>query len=367
MAVEKKQILLKVVEDLPPLPQPVIRLGTQKTGQVEITPRLEVAPEEVMPSVRLNPPVIESSEIRTHQPGIEAIIENLAPDFIPLEQEWGKSPETRNVPWGWFALVGLLLAAAVIWSLAGVKEAESQAHELKTTTQVLLGTDEQEDKVAGLLIDRIEASAYAFFGAKTAEDLIPLVRQPDRVIPLIKQYHQGKPLAPIPVARIRQLQPVTLGNRANFWIIGVSLINGVNQDLIVEIDEAGAPRIDWETAVCHQPMAWDQFVNERPRGTSLDFRVYIQTDSFFSHEFVDSDRWDCFRLSALNGEEALFGYSPVGGEVSQQLQSFINQNQGRPGTLIVRLLVPEGIQSRRGVIIEKVLATRWIYLDPPNP
>jgi len=44
----------------------------------------------------------------------------------------------------------------------------------------------------------------------------------------------------------------------------------------------------------------------------------------------------------------------------------VRQNQGRRASIIVRLTVPDGVQSRRGVVIERVLSPRWIYLDPPD-
>jgi len=367
MAVEKKQYILRVVEDEPPAPESVIRLGTQKIGQQDATQRLEVPAGEKVQSVRLNPPVIESSEIRTHQPGIEALIESPLPVFVPLEQEWGEaSGQSRSIPWGWFALIGLLLAAAVIWSLVGVKDAESQARKLEITTESILGNDEREDIDARHLIDRIETITHSFFAAKKVDDLVPLVRHPDRVLPLMTAYYQGKPIPATSVVRFRQLQPLTLDNRASFWMVSAVLVNGDYRDLIVEIEKSGEPRIDWETAVCYQPMPWDQFTLERPSGVSMDFRVYIANDSFFSHEFADSDRWNCFRLTALNGHEALFGYTAASGALSQQLRSLIEQNRGQRVTITVRLLVPEGLRSRNGVIIEKLLAPRWIYVDPPE-
>jgi hypothetical protein len=368
MAVEKKQYTLKVVDEKAPAAEPVIRLAPQQTGQTDVALRIEVSADEKVANVRLAPPVSDGTEIRTHQPGIEALIEPLSPTFVPVEQDWGEaSQKSQNIPWGWFALIGLILAAGVIWSLIGVQDAESQARELEVTTESILGSEEQEDIDAGDLIERIEATIASFYGAQKVDDLIPLVRQADRVEPLIKNYYGSKPLPATTISRIKQLHPLTLDNRTSFWLAGLVLKNGESRDLIVEIDLLGDPKIDWETSVCYQPMAWDQFSKDRPAGVSMDFRVFIENDSFYSHEFADSDRWSCFRLSALNGNEALFGYTPAGGALAQQLQGLIDQNRGQRVTIIVRLLVPEGLQSRQGVMIESLRAPRWIYLDPPEP
>jgi hypothetical protein len=370
MAAGKKQFKLKMVEEGPPPPDAVIRLGKRKIRQKNPIPRLEVQPEFARPSVRLDPPVIETGEIRTHQPGIEAIIENPWSTFVNPEQEWGEESSESNgipIPWGWFVLVGLLLTSAVVWSLIGVKNAQSQARRIEDATESLLGNRQREAVDASRLVDRIETVTRSFFAASQVDDMIPLVRQPERVLPLMKKFYQDKPLLGNPVVNMIQFQPLTVDNRADFWLVSVLLKNGTKQDFLLEVEKSGAPRIDWETLVCDQPMPWNQFVQERPTGVSLDFRVYIENDNFFSHDFADSNRWDCFRLTTLNGEEALFGYTPSGGDLSQQLRRYIEQNGGNRVTMIVRLMVPEGTQSRRGVLIEKLIAPRWIYLDPPEP
>jgi len=146
----------------------------------------------------------------------------------------------------------------------------------------------------------------------------------------------------------------------------VALAEGKTHNLIIEILESGEPRIDWETLVCYQPMNWDDFAVQRPTGKSLDFRVYVERDSFYSHEFGDSDRWVSFRLTALGGEETLFGYAAAGSTQAQGLLRLLEENGGRRTSLMLRLGIPEGLQSRRGVVIEELLNSRWIYLDPPD-
>jgi len=131
--------------------------------------------------------------------------------------------------------------------------------------------------------------------------------------------------------------------------------------------ESGEPRVDWETLVCYQPMKWDDFAAQRPTGTSLDFRVYVERDSFYSHEFADEKLWTCFRLTALDNEEALFGYARSGSEEAQAMLRMINENDGRKASLILRLIIPEGVRSPRGVVIESLLSARWIYIVPPDP
>jgi hypothetical protein len=49
------------------------------------------------------------------------------------------------------------------------------------------------------------------------------------------------------------------------------------------------------------------------------------------------------------------------------MRRIVTADSYRKTNLILRLMVPEGLQSRRGVVIEKVMSPRWIYLEPPDP
>ncbi|MCX6865355.1 MAG: hypothetical protein NTV46_03905, partial [Verrucomicrobia bacterium] len=227
--------------------------------------------------------------------------------------------------------------------------------------------EEQAEREAAQLIDRIDKSIRDFFNTTSVEDLTRLVRQPARVGPLMRQYYAAQPLEFQRLNAIHRLRPLPMNNRDNFWLASVSLGNSKTRHLIIEILESGEPRVDWETLVCYQPMKWDDFVAQRPAGTSLDFRVYAERDDFFSHEFADDKLWTCFRLTALDSEETLFGYARSGSEEAQAMLRLIDENDGRKTSLILRLSIPEGVRSRRGVVIETLLSARWIYIVPPAP
>lgn len=367
MARENRELKLTPVEDTVEKPAPVIRLGSKETVERGKPQRLDTDPQEPEVTMRLDVPSHEDYETRTHQPGIEALIEGGPSNPELMEHDWGKAAaHHRSIPWGWFVLIGLLLAGAALWSLSRVREADVQAGQILVATQSTLADDAKEDLEAGQLIDRIEAATRAYFQTTDPETLARLSRQYDRVAPLIARHYEGKSIPLNPVLRTKLLQPLTLGNRANFWMQAVELQNHESRNLIIEILDSGEPKIDWETLVCHQPMPWDDFVRDRPAGTSFDFRIYLERDDFFSHEFTDPAQWNCFRLTALGSDETLFGYARANDAASADLLSFLDQSGGKPVSIIVRVNIPEGLESRRGVVIEKVMSARWIYLDPPD-
>lgn len=368
MAREEKRFELRPVDDHhAPEEVPVVRLGSDATLQRVKPVRLRVSPEPAIASKRMELPGREVSVSRTHQPGIEALLqtETANPEF-PERDSSKHHTYQRAIGWRRFALIGLILAGGVIWSLAGIKDAEIKPDPIRATAESILGDEVKNELEASKLSDRIETTIRSYFKATSVESLARLIRDPERVRPLMEQYYEGKPVSTNRVVRIKPLQPLTPNNRANFWMTTVELADQPNRNLVIEILETGEPRIDWETLVCYQPMKWDSFVADRPVGSSFDFRIQLEQDSFFSHEFADSALWHCFRLSAPGGKETLFGYAKANGETARTLLDLLNQNQGRKTSAILRVTIPESLQSKRGVIIEKLLSPRWFYINPPE-
>ena len=370
MAREDKPLILRPVDEDAEETVRIVRLENRETEARDKEPkpvRLGAVTDYDTTSRRLDLPSREEIELRTHQPGIELLIEpeTVNPDL--LEQNWGESSSRRNpIPWGWFALIGLIISGAVIWSVTRVEKSDVQADQIRIATQSALVDDEQEEREAGQLIDRIDSQLRDFFAASSIEALARHVRHPDRVVPLMRTYYTNRPVLSVGLKNIKLLQPLTLDKRGNFWMAAVIASDGSSRSLIVEISEDGQPLVDWETFVCYQPMGWDDYVTRRPAGESLDFRVYAELDSFYSHEFADSDQWTSYRLTALDSEETLFGYVAADSPEAQILKNLVGQNAGRRTTLILRLMIPEGLASRRGAVIEKVVNSRWLYMDPPD-
>ena len=369
MARDSKPLQLRPVDD-DAEPAAPIRLQNRETAwKVRDGKPIRLGPQAQDSSKvkhRLSLPSKEDGELRTHQPGIEAIIETTSPNPDLIEHNWGATASRRNlIPWGWFALFGLAITGAVVWSLSRVREADAQADQLRTLTASTLRNTQNEDQQAAQLIDRINTSLRDFFNATSVEALAPLVRHRERVIPLMRQYYSDKPVFTSRLKTVEIFQPITLNSRANFWMITVILANGKSHNLIVENLDSGDALIDWETFVCYQPIPWDDFATHRPTGRSLDFRVYVERDNFYSHEFGNSDRWTSFRLTALDSSETLFGYAPAGSDLALAINQQIDAGDKRKATLILRLAIPELLKSRRGVVIEKLLGKHWIFITSP--
>lgn len=368
MAREEKRYGVTRVDDIVEQDVPIIRLENSMTAQADPIVKLAAPKTEDTTRHRLEVPGQQPDfDARTHQPGIEALIEVDKSNPNLLEQDWGNaSVGQRQIPWGWFALIGLALAGAVAWSLTRVQEGDVQAKQVRVASDAVPQEDAKDLEEASALVAGIENATREFFAASDIEGLLAWVRHPERVRPLMERHYAQQPMVPNRFVRAKNLRPLTLDNRGNFWIKAVELEDGTDRNLIIEVSDTGEPRIDWETLVCDQPMAWDDFTTERPEGASLDFRVYVERDNFFSHEFADSSMWLCYRLTALGSEETLFGYVRRNDALGQKIEEVINRNQGRSAPMILRLGIPEGLNSRRGLMIEQLLSPRWLYVESPD-
>ncbi len=366
MARKDKPIELKPVDQVEVNRfEEVIRLE-REPGMSSKPLRLEVNSKTEAPNIRLIVPNQEHFEPRSHQPGIESLMDlEVANDLT--EKNWGDSSESgNNIPWGWFVLIILGMGAALVWSLTRVTQGEAQIKQIHAEADEVVEENAREEGEASDFVGKIETCTRNFFHASTIADLLPYVRHPDRVRPLMEHYYREHPLVSTPVHRVKHLQPLTIENRGEFWAQGIELENRESRNMLIEFRGDRDVRIDWETLVCYQPMAWDAFALERPTGQSLDFRVYMQEDSFYSHEFSDSDRWVSVKLTAMSSDETLFGYFPRGDAMEADFRRALTETSDQAAAVILRLSVPEGLQSRRGVVIEKILSPRWIYLDSPE-
>lgn len=360
MARDPEKAVLRVVEDSPPRPQEVVRLTSTETG-VTRTPAAPASP----PLARLEPEERTTEERRTHEPDYEALVENEVA-ALPLEETWSdENRDTKPVPWGWFALIGMGCIAAVAWSITSLVESHQVPQAARTKAISSFDREEQEQAEAEATVDRIMACLRTYLSAPNLESLLPVVRHPERVRPLMESWHQSHALKPTKLESLNLLQPLTLENRGSYWLVSCTTADGNKRRLLLEESDGGMVRVDWESDVCFQPMDWDQYCREKPGG-SFDFRVRISEDKYFSHEFSDSERWACYQLRTLQGDQVLYGYVNVQSPAGQQIRALQQANSGKEISVILRISRPIDLKSPRGVVIERLMSPRWTYVTPPD-
>lgn len=337
----------------------VLRLGDKKGPvQVKRAP-LPPAPELAPRLEKVGG--VEEFDRRSIEPDIDAIMSPGESGSLGGEMDWMSSEEKKPVPYGWFVLIFLLVVGLAATSAMLIFRSSSSDVEVAKQAVVERIEENREDEAeAEALVEAIEENLARYIAADSVDDLLPLVRDPERVGPLMEDWYARHPIKARKFEGLGVFQPFDLEGRL-FWLITCLVEGDDSETILMEQTEDGRVFVDWETQVCYQPMAWDDYVEKRPEGEALDFRVYLQTDwgGFYSHEFRDEETWGVYRLWTRDSEEYVFGYVKKGSELEEQLSKLSGANKGYPLALYLRLRIPEGTTSPRGVLIEEVISERW--------
>lgn len=297
------------------------------------------------------------------EPGVGSLIEK---DEAVAEELWDAPVQAGRIPWGWIALVGCAFAAGILWSLAEVNRSKDRREEVITQAATILEKAREEYLSAEQTIENIGAVVKDFYDSRTIDELLRYVRHPERVRPLMEHYYSERPLAPARVISILALDPLTIQNRATFWMVSSELENGESSQVLVDVGSDRQAKVDWETSVCYQPMDWDKFAESRSIGHGVDFRVYVEPDNFYTYEFSDSSVYASYRLTALNGEAVLYGYAKRGSGLHGRIEQLLAESKDHAAPMILTLRMPAAGDSKRAVHIERLISPKWIFVDSPE-
>jgi hypothetical protein len=360
---EKQKCELRPVDEEADTNHRFVRLGKDSVEEIEELPPVRVG-ERISPDLLLNPSGKEDLRTRSIEPDVGSLIER---EVQVMEESWATEATTgQTFAWGWVALVACVFAAAILWSLTNLNKAGEESEVLDRATQSVIEKEKQEEIDAETQVSTIERAVRNFFDSRSVEEMLRYVRHPERVRPLMEGYYAESALKPLRFKSFLSLEPLTIDHSASYWAVFCELEGAVQSQLMLESASVNEAKVDWETFVCYQPMDWDEFAKSRPEGYTGDFRVYVKQDELHSHEFSDSSTFDCYRLTALNGDEVLFGYVPRGLGLGLRLDKLTAGKENQEVPMLLRLHVPKDIKSPQGVVIREIVIPRWFFMDNPK-
>lgn len=363
MAKEKDKLELRPVDEEAVSRLHYVRLRKDAAEEVEELPAVRVGLRD---GSRDRPDAASRDKLKTrsNEPGVASLIERETP---ATEEPWDTQTMAESTfPWGWVAVVACLFGAAIIWSLVNVNRAEEQRRDLAQEALAIIEKEKWEDMEAVAMIDSLEKVVRDFFDSRSVEEMLRYVRHPERVAPLMENYYAGKDPVPLRVVEVFSLEPLTIDQRANFWMVSCELEGQLQAHMLLEVTLEKEAKIDWETFVCYQPVAWDEFARTRPAGYTGDFRVYVEKDHFYSHDFADSETFDCYRLTTLNGTETLYGYVNRNDAQAALIAEMTADREGSPLAMILRLHLPDVTDSPRGLVVRELVSPRWLFVEDPG-
>lgn len=352
---------LKIVEEDSSDEEDVLRLKGG-SAEAERVARIQKAPEPEQ-ATRIGGLAPEVDR-RSQEPDIDVIIDS--PDTAPdPETFWSKDGRAKPAPYGWFVLILLIVGLAVVAStMLGPEEAVSETDIAREASVEKIEENQVADAEAREVVEAAEETLAKYLAVGSVEELLPLVRQRERVEPLIRDWYSRHPFQPQTFERLTRFSSVNIA-RHSFWQT-VSMVEegGTAIVLLEELPDAKI-LVDWETSVRYQPMDWEAFVQDRPEVERLEFRVLAEPDlaGLYAHEFSNEDLWRGFVLSTRDSPEYLIGYASRGTPLEKNLIEAYRRNGWKPVALVLSLSRPAGTQSPRGVVIEDLISPHWVIAE----
>ena len=205
---------------------------------------------------------------------------------------------------------------------------------------------------------QIEAAVRAFYEADSLEAKLAVVRDAERIRPLMESYYRQQPLRARGWLRLESVRPVSQpGER--FALVQGRLAGDVSASVVVEEIEGGRIRVDWESAVQYSEMAWQEFLKKRPRQPLL-FRVLASRSERPASSPVGWERLDLQRPGEARVLRAAFDRrDPEFGPLLEQLESGGWKNV----PLTLRLCYAERKSDVSDLRIAEVVGKGWLILS----
>ena len=198
-----------------------------------------------------------------------------------------------------------------------------------------------------------EPLARAFLTAKTTDELLPLVRNPEIAGPrILSRFPDGEIEAPGMAAFNTRLEVTRQGPALSVLVRTDEML----EKRLSFFPTAEGLKIDWESWTGWSDMPWQEFLAKKAEQATM-FRVVLSAVEYYNFVFTDDRKWQSYRLVSPDGEHALYGYVERGSplDLSLRLSPDIKQTN-----LTLLLKFPPNAGHQNQVLITQMIAEGWV-------
>jgi hypothetical protein len=276
---------------------------------------------------------------------------------------------------GWVLLAGALGLGAMVWLLALVigrdgggvatlpaKPPEGQEVVARDTADGALSDDGVSySEMSDLEFDRrVEPLAKRFLEARTVEEMLSMVREPERARPRMKHWHPDGTVSPPGLVEFDVLNEVVHRGNVHMTVVRTG---DFQEQVISFVETADGLKVDWEAWVGWSEMPWADYKTARPVEPKV-FRVVVKPSEYYNRDFSDEVKWKSFRIESPDGLESMYGYAEAGSELAARLKP---PSDAEVQLLVLRLRFPESATSGDQVVIDAILAEGWVLESEGAP
>ena len=225
-------------------------------------------------------------------------------------------------------------------------------------------TPPKVDEVRAVQLEKKNRFGRSFAAAQQAlaspswETLAPLVRDPERVAPLMRSYYSEVGYEPIELVDFHAPVEVTVGGLTMHELAATEKSGNV-RTLVLEQGEDGA-KIDWELMVNLPRHTWNQFLDRRPEDPQ-EVSVIAARASVLDRYFADAglDREAAIGFRFWQGSaDSYYAVLPKGSELGERLAETLEWDKGRK--LIIRACFDPVSKLNDRLTISGFVQTGWV-------
>jgi hypothetical protein len=274
----------------------------------------------------------------------------------------------------------LSAVAGIVFFAATIGAARLAVHKFSpnsptTVTSVEYATSSQPETSSVVLQSRAEALVERFVTETDWYSRSRLVRDRNRVAPLMKEYYGQNHPNDVPGQYERKIKAIASGfyqhlnSSVQYTKVAVEVPAAKMPPSIFVVEHtAMGDYIEWESSVAYNPLPLSEMLAKRA-GKVQSLRVIGRQDDYFNYEYDDGKEFICVRVQfADEPESTAYAYLPANDIQAPKLLSHLrgaNRDNMKPLTLEVRLSENSGLSRQMEIV--SVGENHWRWEGGINP
>lgn len=218
-----------------------------------------------------------------------------------------------------------------------------------------------------------ESVVKNYLKAKTWEDRLKYVRNPELVKPLMSERYKGvdlsggKPFLRLEPEDGKKLRNLKVGDWIGIKAVfeeGKNAFGATVQDAswyVLLLTDSGF-KIDWEASVVYNPMTFKAMEAQRPT-QSQKFRVMVELADYYNYEFRDGQYYlYSLRLTEPDSYQSVYGYIKKDSADGKKIYEILKDGQKHP--LILKIRYPQFSRGSGQVIIDQFVQEYFLEINP---
>ena len=256
---------------------------------------------------------------------------------------------------------------SLLASQANTIPSTQQPHANSVPSAISTATKDNLPQTSSSIIDieskrsQIESTVRGFFEADGLEQKLAFARDPQRVRPLMENYYRHHPQDNYSWRGIGWILPVDEpGYRLAYAQALFS--NTAPVSLIIEEQESGGFRVDWESSVRYGELDWAEFIRTKPESPKL-FRVIASKPRHTPSAEEAPQNTEVIEIKHPDGEDTLYAWFDRQDPRFQPLVQQLQTGNWKDVPLTLRLCYPGRAGSGKSVKIADVEGKGWLILQ----